>query len=36
MNYRREGSASSKPLVASKVAKPNSMKKRVSTNDKKT
>jgi hypothetical protein len=35
MNYRREGSASSKPLVTSKVAKPNSMKKQVSTNDQK-
>eukprot|EP00258_Populus_trichocarpa_P029082 XP_024445101.1 uncharacterized protein LOC112324795 [Populus trichocarpa] len=35
MNYWREGSASSKPLVTSKVAEPNSMKKQVSTNDKK-
>jgi hypothetical protein len=36
MNYRREGSASSKPLVTSKVAEPIFMKKQVSTNDKKT
>ena len=35
MNYRREGSASSKPLVTSKVAEPTFMKKQVSTNDKK-
>jgi hypothetical protein len=35
MNYRREGSASSKPLVTSKVAEPIFMKKQVSTNDKK-
>jgi hypothetical protein len=35
MNYRREGSALSKPLVTSKVAKPNSMKKQVSINDQK-
>jgi hypothetical protein len=34
MNYRREGSASSKPLVTSKVAKPTSMKQ-VLTNDQK-
>jgi len=33
-NYRREGSASSKPLVTSKVAEPTSMKKQVSANDK--
>ena len=36
MNYRREGSASSKPLVTFKVVEPTSMKKQVSTNDKKT
>jgi len=35
MNYRREGSASSKPLFTSKVAEPNSIKKQVLTNDKK-
>jgi hypothetical protein len=35
MNYRREGSASSKPLVTSKVAEHTSMKKQVSANDKK-
>jgi hypothetical protein len=35
MNYRREGSSSSKPLVTSKVAEPTFMKKQVSTNDKK-
>jgi hypothetical protein len=35
MNYRREGNASSKPFVTSKVAKPNSMKKQVLTNDQK-
>jgi hypothetical protein len=35
MNYRREGSASSKPLATSKVAELNSMKKQVSINDKK-
>jgi len=35
MNYRREGSASSKPLVISKVAEPTSMKKQVLNNDKK-
>ena len=35
MNYRREGSASSKPLVTSKVAEPTFMKKQVSTNDQK-
>jgi hypothetical protein len=29
MNYRREGSASSKPLVTSKVVEPTSMKKQV-------
>ena len=33
MNYRREGSVSLKPLVTSKVAEPNSMKKHVSSND---
>jgi hypothetical protein len=36
MNYKREGSASSKPLVTSKVAEPTSMKKQVLANDKKT
>jgi len=35
MNYKREGSASSKPLVTSKVAEPTSMKKQVSANDQK-
>jgi len=35
MNYRKEGSATSKPLVTFKVAEPNSMKKQVSTNDQK-
>jgi len=35
MNYRREGSASSKPLVTSKVVEPTSMKKQVSANDQK-
>ena len=35
MNYRREGSASSKPLVTSKVAEHTSMKKQVSANDQK-
>ena len=35
MNYRREGNASSKPFVTSKVVEPNSMKKQVSANDKK-
>jgi hypothetical protein len=35
MNYRRESSASSKPLVTSKFAEPTFMKKQVSTNDKK-
>ena len=35
MNYRREGSASSKLLVTFKVAKPTSMKKQVSANDQK-
>jgi hypothetical protein len=35
MNYRREGTASSKPLVTSKVAEPTFMMKQVSTNDKK-
>jgi len=35
LNYRREGSAPSKPLVTSKVAEPTFMKKQVSTNDKK-
>jgi hypothetical protein len=35
MNYRREGSASSKPLVTSKVAEPSFMKKQVSANDQK-
>jgi hypothetical protein len=29
MNYRREGSKSSKPLVTYKVVKPTSMKKQV-------
>jgi len=36
MNNKREGSASSKPLVTSKVAEPTSMKKQVLANDKKT
>eukprot|EP00258_Populus_trichocarpa_P031547 XP_024447566.1 uncharacterized protein LOC112325356 [Populus trichocarpa] len=35
MNYRREGNASSKPLVTSKVVELTSMKKQVSTNDQK-
>jgi hypothetical protein len=35
MNYRREGNASSKPLMTSKVAEPTSIKKQVSANDKK-
>ena len=35
MNYMRDGSVSSKPLVTSKVAEPTFMKKQVSTNDKK-
>ena len=35
LNYKREGSAPSKPLVTSKVAKPTSMKKQVSANDQK-
>jgi hypothetical protein len=35
MNYRREGSVSSKPLVTSKVVEPTFMKKQVSTNDQK-
>jgi hypothetical protein len=35
LNYRREDSVSSKPLVTSKVAEPTSMKKHVSANDKK-
>jgi hypothetical protein len=35
MNYRREGSAPSKPLVTYKVAEPTSMKKQVLANDKK-
>jgi len=33
LKYRREGSASSKPLVTSKVAESTSMKKQVSAND---
>jgi hypothetical protein len=36
LNYKREGSAPSKPLVTSKVAEPTSIKKQVSANDKKT
>jgi len=35
MNYRREGSASSKPLMTSKVAEPTSMKNQVLTSDQK-
>jgi hypothetical protein len=35
MNYRREDSASSKPLVTSKVVEPTSIKKQVLANDKK-
>ena len=35
LNYKREGSAPSKPLVTSKVVEPTSMKKQVSSNDKK-
>jgi len=35
LNYRREDSAPSKPLVTSKVAEPTSMKQQVSTSDKK-
>jgi hypothetical protein len=35
LNYRREGSASSKPLVTFKVAEPTFMKKKFSVNDKK-
>ena len=35
LNYKREGSVPSKPLVTFKVAKPTSMKKQVLTNDKK-
>jgi hypothetical protein len=35
MNYRREGSASSKPLVTFKVVEPTSVKKQVSANKKK-
>jgi hypothetical protein len=35
LNYRRQGSAPSKPLVTFKVVEPTSMKKQVSTNDKK-
>jgi hypothetical protein len=35
MNYRREDSAPSKPLVTYKVAEPTSMKKQVLANDKK-
>ena len=35
MNYRREGSVASKPLVTSKIAKPTSMKKQVSANEQK-
>jgi hypothetical protein len=35
MNYRREGSAPTKPLVTSKNAEPTSMKKQVAANDKK-
>jgi hypothetical protein len=35
MNYRREGSAPTKPLVTSKNVEPTSMKKQVATNDKK-
>ena len=33
MNYRREGSVPSKPLVTFKVAKPTSMKKQVLASD---
>jgi len=33
LNYRREGSVSSKPLVTSKVDESTSMKKQVSAND---
>jgi len=35
MNYRREGSASLKPLVTSKIAEPTSMKKQASANEQK-
>jgi len=35
MNFRREGSASSKPLMTSKVAEPTSMKNQVLTSDQK-
>jgi hypothetical protein len=35
LNYRREDSASSKPLVTSKVVEPTSMKKQISANDQK-
>jgi len=35
LNYRREGSASSNPLVTFKVVEPTFMKKKVSANDKK-
>ena len=36
LNYRREGSVPSKPLVISKVIEATFMKKHVSANDKKT
>jgi len=35
MNYRREGSAPTKPLVTFKNVKPTSMKKQVATNNQK-
>jgi hypothetical protein len=35
MNYRREGSATSKPLMTFKVVEPTSMKKQVLISDKK-
>jgi len=35
MNYRKEGSKTSKPLMTFKVVKPTSMKKQVLTSDKK-
>jgi hypothetical protein len=36
MNYRREGSAPTKPLMTSKSVESTSVKKQVSANDKKT
>jgi hypothetical protein len=36
MNYKREDSSPTKPLVTSKNVEPTSMKKQVTPNDKKT